>query len=326
MRRRCADLYERFEFKSPGSRTTTAPRAAAPRLRDNLPRGAPRSVLIAASRSSRNYETVLDQAAFDRWLATIDAASLVSFDTETTSLDPMQARIVGHVVRESSPAARRYIPLAHRYAGAPAQLPLDGDARAAQALVRESVQMQARPERQVRPARAGQSRHRARRCGARHDAAVLRRSNRIAARHGRSRFAASRRQDRSRMPRSPARARTGSASIRSRSSARASTRQRTPTSRCSCIALLSADRRATPGLRTFTRLSSCRRARCSSAWSATACWSTPRSWRRRASELGERIAGARNSRRTSSPAQPVQPRLAASSCGEILFDAHEAAA
>ena len=71
----------------------------------------------------RHYTSILDQATFDRWLAKIQAADLVCLDTETTSLDPMQARLVGLSFSiESGEAA--YLPLAHHYAGAPAQLPL----------------------------------------------------------------------------------------------------------------------------------------------------------------------------------------------------------
>ncbi len=77
----------------------------------------------AAGRADRRYETVLDAAALDRWLDRIAHAELVCLDTETTALEPMQARLVGIALAvETGEAA--YIPLAHRYAGAPPQLPL----------------------------------------------------------------------------------------------------------------------------------------------------------------------------------------------------------
>ncbi len=66
------------------------------------------------------YETVLTEAQLDRWLAAISAAELVAVDTETTSLEPMQARLVG-ISLSIAPHAGAYIPLAHRYAGAPQQ-------------------------------------------------------------------------------------------------------------------------------------------------------------------------------------------------------------
>ncbi len=67
------------------------------------------------------YETVVDEAAFERWRARIAAADLVCFDTETTSLDPMEARIVG-LSFAVAPGEACYIPLAHHYAGVPPQL------------------------------------------------------------------------------------------------------------------------------------------------------------------------------------------------------------
>lgn len=70
------------------------------------------------------YECVLDERALERWIATIEAAPLVSFDTETTSLDPMAAEIVG-LSLAVEPYRACYVPLAHRYAGAPEQLDRD---------------------------------------------------------------------------------------------------------------------------------------------------------------------------------------------------------
>jgi DNA polymerase-1 len=69
------------------------------------------------------YETVLTDAQLDAWINTITHAELVSVDTETTSLDPMQARLVG-ISLSISAYSGAYIPLAHRYAGAPQQLDL----------------------------------------------------------------------------------------------------------------------------------------------------------------------------------------------------------
>ncbi len=123
-------LYERFEFKAwlkeagdpsmpdvagqiakkaatdPGGRRfdVVEPAAAAP----------PKPATI-------HYETVTDEEALARWLAAIASASITAFDTEASSLDPMQARIVG-VSLAVEPGRACYIPLDHRYAGAPAQL------------------------------------------------------------------------------------------------------------------------------------------------------------------------------------------------------------
>ncbi|MER1967014.1 DNA polymerase I [Castellaniella sp. GW247-6E4] len=67
------------------------------------------------------YETVLDLPALERWVERIRGAALVAMDTETTSLDPMAARLVG--ISLSVEAGRAcYIPVGHRGPGAPVQL------------------------------------------------------------------------------------------------------------------------------------------------------------------------------------------------------------
>ncbi|HWS03040.1 MAG TPA: DNA polymerase I [Gammaproteobacteria bacterium] len=70
------------------------------------------------------YEIVFTQAQLDDWRARLEAADLFAFDTETTSLDYMQARIVG-VSFAIEPGAAAYVPLAHDYPGAPDQLDCD---------------------------------------------------------------------------------------------------------------------------------------------------------------------------------------------------------
>ncbi|MFW5970352.1 MAG: 5'-3' exonuclease H3TH domain-containing protein, partial [Halofilum sp. (in: g-proteobacteria)] len=67
------------------------------------------------------YETVLDEATLDAWIARLEAAELFAFDTETTSLEAMNAELVGlSFAVEAGHAA--YVPVAHRYTGAPEQL------------------------------------------------------------------------------------------------------------------------------------------------------------------------------------------------------------
>ncbi|MDQ7969922.1 MAG: DNA polymerase I [Oxalicibacterium faecigallinarum] len=69
----------------------------------------------------RQYETVLTEADLERWIAKIDAAALTSVDTETTSLEPMQAQLVG-ISLCCEPGVACYIPVAHHYQDAPTQL------------------------------------------------------------------------------------------------------------------------------------------------------------------------------------------------------------
>ena len=70
------------------------------------------------------YETILDWPAFERWLARLEAAELTALDTETTSLDERQARLVG-ISFSVRPRQAAYIPLAHEGPDAPRQLPLE---------------------------------------------------------------------------------------------------------------------------------------------------------------------------------------------------------
>jgi len=70
------------------------------------------------------YETILTQAELDVWLDRLKAAGVFAFDTETTSLNYMEARLVGvSFAVEAGKAA--YVPLTHDYVGAPAQLDRD---------------------------------------------------------------------------------------------------------------------------------------------------------------------------------------------------------
>ena len=66
-------------------------------------------------------DTVLDEASWQQWLEVLTRADLFAFDTETTSLNYIEAEIVG-VSFAVAPDRAAYVPLAHDYPGAPAQL------------------------------------------------------------------------------------------------------------------------------------------------------------------------------------------------------------
>ncbi|MGR5129644.1 DNA polymerase I [Photobacterium swingsii] len=70
------------------------------------------------------YETVLDEASFNAWLEQLNSAEVVAFDTETDGLDYMTANLIGvsFAVEEGKAA---YVPVAHDYLDAPAQLDRD---------------------------------------------------------------------------------------------------------------------------------------------------------------------------------------------------------
>ncbi|MBX9630618.1 MAG: DNA polymerase I [Burkholderiales bacterium] len=111
-REQLAKLYERFDFKT-WLRELKDANAADPQ-----PTTAP---ALDAPPPERHYETILDADALDRWLSKLNDAPITAFDTETTSLDPMAARIVG-LSFAITPHEAAYLPLAHRYPGAPDQL------------------------------------------------------------------------------------------------------------------------------------------------------------------------------------------------------------
>ena len=74
--------------------------------------------------AEKDYQTVLTQPQLDIWLDKIKTAELVAIDTETTSLDYMQALLVG-VSIAVKPGEAAYIPFGHDYLGAPKQLDKD---------------------------------------------------------------------------------------------------------------------------------------------------------------------------------------------------------
>lgn len=69
------------------------------------------------------YETVLTTEQLQAWVAQLEAAELIAFDTETDALDAMQANLVG-ISLAVEPGKAAYIPVGHNYPGAPAQLPM----------------------------------------------------------------------------------------------------------------------------------------------------------------------------------------------------------
>ena len=74
-----------------------------------------------AEAPAADYETVLDEGALDAWIERLGAAGAIAFDTETTSLDYMQADLVG-VSFAVEPGHAAYVPFGHDYPGAPEQL------------------------------------------------------------------------------------------------------------------------------------------------------------------------------------------------------------
>jgi len=121
-------LYARYEFRQAlkeldeagreekGSGSISATGAAKPKEEQS------RLDLIPAL--TTHYELVTTRPQLDSWLAKLRGAELIAFDTETTSLDPMRAHLVGLSFSVEAGEAC-YIPVGHDYPGAPKQLGLD---------------------------------------------------------------------------------------------------------------------------------------------------------------------------------------------------------
>ena len=123
-----AELFDRFEFRSwkreldnmPGTASASVSNIAATQPATSTPG----DLFAAAANTARNYTTILTEDVFNTWLDKLAHAPLICFDTETTSLDPLTAKLVGMSFSvESGEAA--YLPLTHDYFDAPTQLPFE---------------------------------------------------------------------------------------------------------------------------------------------------------------------------------------------------------
>ncbi len=104
------ELYRELEFRTWFNELESAHGAAAPAATDDAP--------------AHDYQMVTTREQFDDWLQRLQKAELFAFDTETTSLDYMDAEIVG-VSFAIEPGEAVYVPVGHDYPGAPEQLPRD---------------------------------------------------------------------------------------------------------------------------------------------------------------------------------------------------------
>ncbi|HLZ99183.1 MAG TPA: DNA polymerase I [Steroidobacteraceae bacterium] len=129
---RLRELYTRLELRlllrtldaSPEAIAAAAAAAGTPEDPDGSLGASPALELpgapVAPARR-REYAIVTTREALDAWLAKLAAAPLISFDTETDSLDYLRARIVGVSFAVCAGEAA-YVPLSHDYPGAPPQL------------------------------------------------------------------------------------------------------------------------------------------------------------------------------------------------------------
>ncbi|MNR90420.1 DNA polymerase I [compost metagenome] len=116
-------FFSRNGFKSWLRELTDKPEAGDASTAPAASNTAPQGALFAddAPEFEKHYETILTAAELERWLQKIDGAALTSVDTETTSLIPMQAQLVG-ISLCCEPGVAAYIPVAHHYQDVPQQL------------------------------------------------------------------------------------------------------------------------------------------------------------------------------------------------------------
>ncbi len=118
-------LYRRYEFNAALKDLDSAAADEMAGSSESKPAAAPiasaNAPLDPALAKAGDYELIVDIERFNAWLGQLERAELISFDTETTSIDSMRAEIVGvSFAVEARKAA--YVPLAHDYPGAPSQL------------------------------------------------------------------------------------------------------------------------------------------------------------------------------------------------------------
>src|SRR5258706_3375276 len=111
-----AEFFERYGMKT----MLRDVRGSAPA---SAPASAPSSAPSAPTAKRRIYLTIADERGLADFLPFLDKAEQVGFDTETTGLEPMQARLVGMSFAFGDSAW--YLPLAHEYPVAPAQVGVD---------------------------------------------------------------------------------------------------------------------------------------------------------------------------------------------------------
>jgi DNA polymerase I len=121
-RQKLAQLFERFEFK-------TWRRELEEASRDESGSSPAAAVSAPASITPRSaqpceYETVLTEEQLNAWVLRLEGAELAALDTETTNIDSIRAQIVG-VSFSITCACAAYVPVGHRYTGAPEQLSLE---------------------------------------------------------------------------------------------------------------------------------------------------------------------------------------------------------
>ena len=123
-REKLVELYSLLEFKSWLDELQRDAKRVELSGAEAAPAAVPPPQAVEQAPLELQYETILDQERFDAWLEKLKGAKLIAFDTETTGIDAQQAQLVGLSFAVKAGEAA-YVPLAHSYMGAPAQLDRD---------------------------------------------------------------------------------------------------------------------------------------------------------------------------------------------------------
>jgi DNA polymerase-1 len=121
-------IIARLEGQTPSGQAASAPKSVAPKAKPAKPSAA------------GGYELVRSVEALDRWIGQAVAAGTVAFDTETTSLNPLQARLVGFSLSVEAGAAC-YVPVAHKSRAGQGNLDL-GDGTAGSEAVPDQIPLE----------------------------------------------------------------------------------------------------------------------------------------------------------------------------------------
>lgn len=131
-KQRLRELFDELEFKtwvnelggsvSSGADTTAAKNPGVAAEKTEIDNAISEKAVVVPI--EKRYDIITDKILFADWLVRLQSASAFSFDTETTALEIMDAKIVGvNFAVEAGVAA--YVPCGHDYMGAPEQLPLE---------------------------------------------------------------------------------------------------------------------------------------------------------------------------------------------------------
>lgn len=126
-RAKLVDFFSRYGFKTwlreaageslPDTRSVGAARKAATPVKQYAPEAAAHQQAslfdVETPPAEVKYETVTTEAQLESWMRLLDTSELVCIDTETTSIDPMLAQLVG-ISLSVQPGQACYIPVAHR--------------------------------------------------------------------------------------------------------------------------------------------------------------------------------------------------------------------